>query len=80
MTADEPRLVLVDADDRAIGEAGRAECHAGDGKLHRAFSLHVITGDGSILLQRRAAPKPSVCAASRTARNSRLARPCSWQM
>ena len=58
MTAPEPRLVLVDADDRAIGEAGRDECHAGDGKLHRAFSLHVVTAGGGILLQRRAAPKP----------------------
>lgn len=58
MIPGETRLVLVDTEDRVIGEADRDECHAGDGRLHRAFSLHVVDADGAVLLQQRAAPKP----------------------
>ncbi len=58
MTQAEATLLLVDADDRVIGEAGREECHAGDGRLHRAFSLYIVDASGAVLLQRRAAQKP----------------------
>ncbi len=51
------RLVLVDADDREIGVAGKAQCHAGNGLLHRAFSVFVYGADGRILLQQRSAAK-----------------------
>ncbi len=32
-------LILVDTDDKEIGNLSKAECHDGDGVLHRAFSL-----------------------------------------
>ena len=51
------RLVLVDGDDRVVGEADKIECHLGEGRLHRAFSLHVLTSEGNILLQQRAQQK-----------------------
>jgi len=50
-------LVLVDSTDREIGHAPKAECHAGDGILHRAFSIHLVNPDGEILLQQRSADK-----------------------
>ena len=51
------RLILVDAHDRVLGAADKLECHLGDGRLHRAFSLHVVNARGEILLQRRAHEK-----------------------
>jgi isopentenyl-diphosphate Delta-isomerase len=50
-------LILVDHADREIGHLDRAQCHAGPGILHRAFSLLLFNGDGELLLQQRAASK-----------------------
>ena len=50
-------LILVDEQDQAVGQASKIDCHLGDGKLHRALSLHVVTSDGQVLLQRRSAQK-----------------------
>ncbi len=55
---DSERLILVDADDREIGHASKADAHAGKGILHRAFSLFVFNPDGDLLLQQRAPSKP----------------------
>lgn len=55
--ADEP-LILVDADDRIVGHLPKAECHAGEGILHRAFSVFLFNEAGEVLMQRRAAGKP----------------------
>lgn len=55
---DSERLILVDADDREIGFASKADAHAGPGILHRAFSLFVFNSSGELLLQQRAASKP----------------------
>jgi isopentenyl-diphosphate delta-isomerase len=55
---DSERLILVDAADREIGHASKADAHAGQGILHRAFSLFVFNGAGELLLQQRAASKP----------------------
>lgn len=52
------RLILVDAADREIGHASKADAHAGKGILHRAFSLFVFNSAGELLLQQRAAGKP----------------------
>ena len=49
----EDNLILVDDDDNPVAEAGKLDCHLGDGKLHRAFSLHIIDSSGKILLQQR---------------------------
>jgi isopentenyl-diphosphate Delta-isomerase len=54
---DSERLILVDAADREVGQLGKAQCHAGRGVLHRAFSLLIFNGDGELLLQQRAPSK-----------------------
>jgi len=51
-------LILVDSQDRELGQLSKAECHAGEGVLHRAFSIHLINGRGEVLLQQRSAAKP----------------------
>ena len=50
-------LIQVDADDREIGSLSKAECHAGEGVLHRAFSVFLSNSKG-VLLQQRSAEKP----------------------
>jgi isopentenyl-diphosphate delta-isomerase len=50
-------LILVDAQDREVGYRSKAECHDGDGVLHRAFSLFVFDRRGRVLLQQRSAQK-----------------------
>lgn len=54
----EDMLILVDAEDREIGVMPKAQCHEGEGILHRAFSLFVFNSKGELLLQQRAAQKP----------------------
>jgi isopentenyl-diphosphate delta-isomerase len=53
---DEP-LILVDSEDRQIGRLSKAECHDGDGILHRAFSVFLFDDRGRLLIQKRAAGK-----------------------
>jgi isopentenyl-diphosphate delta-isomerase len=53
---DEP-LVLVDADDHVVGFRTKADCHAGAGLLHRAFSVFLFNERGEVLLQQRSANK-----------------------
>ena len=55
---DSEQLILVDASDREIGHASKAGAHAGQGILHRAFSLFVFNPAGELLLQQRAPGKP----------------------
>ena len=57
IAADSEPLILVDDADREIGHLDRANCHAGSGVLHRAFSLLIFNGNGELLLQQRAATK-----------------------
>ncbi len=54
---DDEALILVDESDREIGSLPKAECHEGDGVLHRAFSLFIFDLDGRLLLQQRSADK-----------------------
>lgn len=54
---DSEELILVDEADREIGSRNKAECHDGEGILHRAFSLFVFNPAGELLLQQRAADK-----------------------
>jgi isopentenyl-diphosphate delta-isomerase len=53
---DEP-LVLVDAADRELGFARKDDVHAGEGTLHRAFSVFLFDPAGRVLMQRRSAAK-----------------------
>jgi isopentenyl-diphosphate delta-isomerase len=45
-------VILVDADDRPLGTAGKLAAHR-VGQLHRAFSVIVHDGAGNLLLQKR---------------------------
>ena len=54
---DEP-LIVVDEDDNVLEYRTKADCHAGEGILHRALSVFVFDGKGRVLLQRRSAKKP----------------------
>ena len=50
-------LILVDTHDQETGSLGKAECHDGDGILHRAFSVFLFNDRGELLLQQRSADK-----------------------
>lgn len=50
-------VVLVDAQDVQVGVCDKRTAHLGAGRLHRAFSVHLIDSRGRHLLQRRAAGK-----------------------
>lgn len=51
-------LILVDELDREIGSQAKSECHAGNGVLHRAFSIFIFNARDELLLQKRSAEKP----------------------
>lgn len=54
---DHEPLILVDEFDREIGFKPKADCHAGKGVLHRAFSIFVFNGNNELLLQQRSRSK-----------------------
>lgn len=54
---DSEQLILVDDKDRQIGHKRKAECHDGDGILHRAFSLFIFNDNNELLLQQRGTDK-----------------------
>src|ERR1700685_1150129 len=56
MNDSEEHIILVDADDREVGLAGKIEAHA-KGLMHRAISVCVLDRAGRMLLQRRALGK-----------------------
>ena len=49
--------ILVDSDDCAIGSASKMECHYGDGRRHRAFSVLLFDSNDRLLIQRRSLDK-----------------------
>jgi isopentenyl-diphosphate delta-isomerase len=57
VSSEDEALILVDADDRQVGVLSKAECHNGEGVLHRAFSLFLFDDAGRLLLQQRARGK-----------------------
>ena len=52
----DPPVILVDADDVDLGDAGKLEAHE-RGALHRAVSVFAFDREGQLLLQRRAREK-----------------------
>ena len=53
---DREMVVLIDPNDREIGQMGKLEAHR-TGRLHRAFSVFIFNAQGELLLQQRAANK-----------------------
>jgi isopentenyl-diphosphate delta-isomerase len=59
--------IVVDNSDNIIGHDSKVNCHLGEGKLHRAFSVLLFNSSGKLLIQKRAADKitfPSIWANS----------------
>ena len=42
VSSEAEELILVDADDVEVGYCSKADCHDGDGILHRAFSIFLF--------------------------------------
>lgn len=57
VSSEAEELILVDTDDNETGFLSKADCHDGDGVLHRAFSLFLFNDSGELLLQQRSASK-----------------------
>ena len=57
VSSEAEELILVDADDNETGFLSKADCHDGDGVLHRAFSLFLFNDNGELLLQQRSDSK-----------------------
>jgi isopentenyl-diphosphate delta-isomerase len=57
VSSEAEELILVDANDDERGFLSKAECHDGDGVLHRAFSVFLFNESGKLLLQQRSAGK-----------------------
>jgi isopentenyl-diphosphate delta-isomerase len=53
---DKGKIILVDENDNAVGEAGKMQVHV-EGTLHRAFSIFIFNTTGEMLLQQRALKK-----------------------
>lgn len=57
----EERCILVDENDKQVGEATKEHCHliAKDGSipLHRAFSVFLFNDKGELLIQKRSSNK-----------------------
>jgi len=59
--------ILVDENDQIIGKDSKVNCHTGNGKLHRAFSVLLFNNSNKLLIQKRAREKitfPSIWANS----------------
>jgi isopentenyl-diphosphate delta-isomerase len=57
VSSEAEELILVDTDDNETGFLSKADCHDGDGVMHRAFSLFLFNVDGELLLQQRSDSK-----------------------
>ena len=59
--------IVVDNNDKIIGQDTKVNCHLGKGRLHRAFSILLFNSTGKLLVQKRASNKitfPSIWANS----------------
>jgi isopentenyl-diphosphate delta-isomerase len=57
VSSEDECLILVDLNDNETGVLSKAECHDGEGILHRAFSVFLFNQEGKLLLQQRASGK-----------------------
>ena len=51
------QLILVDKNDKLIGNEEIVSCHLPDGKLHRAFTIFLFDKEGRLLLTQRSMSK-----------------------
>lgn len=60
----EEKCILVDEQDKRIGEATKKDCHLIDKNghilLHRAFSVFLFNDKGDLLVQKRSASKVKI--------------------
>ena len=57
VSSEAEELILVDQDDVELGYGSKADCHDGNGILHRAFSIFLFDDRGQLLLQQRSETK-----------------------
>lgn len=57
VSSEDEALILVNAEDEAIGSLSKGACHDGEGVLHRAFSVFLFDQDNRLLVQQRAKAK-----------------------
>ncbi len=57
VSSEAEELILVDSDDKPVGQLSKAAAHDGDGQLHRAFSVFLFNDAGELLLQQRGKDK-----------------------
>ena len=58
VSSPDEKLILVDKNDRPLGQATKRDAHEGDGRLHRAFSVFLFNERKQLLLQKRSQNKP----------------------
>jgi len=54
---DDEKLIVVDENDQVLDYKTKAECHMGEGILHRAFSIFIFNDQGKLLIQQRSGQK-----------------------
>ena len=57
VSSPDEKLILVDKNDRTLGQITKRDAHAGDGRLHRAFSVFLFNDQKQLLLQKRSPKK-----------------------
>lgn len=57
VSSDLEELILVDSNDKILGNMAKIHCHQGKGVLHRAFSVFIFNSRGEVLLQKRSEQK-----------------------
>jgi len=57
VSSEQERLILVDEQDREVGQLDKWTCHDGAGVRHRAFSVFAFNSAGELLIQQRAPGK-----------------------
>ncbi len=58
VSSDDELLILVDGEDNITGYDTKINVHRGAGRLHRAFSIFLVSPCFRVLLQKRSAQKP----------------------
>jgi len=51
------KIILVDKNDKVIGYDDKVKCHAGEGILHRAFTVFIFSAKNELLIQKRSGLK-----------------------